>query len=142
MRRRRSVDWIQRPPTIVQRDMVYVGDIRTGEDLLVRGKVLGNGDIRGTVIMNPESCWIGDLSADVVVVSGWVAGNVIGRVKLELRDPGRIYGNAASPQIALADQARIIGRIDAQGELIRFHERRHRGWMSGTPRSRAQAGMP
>lgn len=127
-RKRRALD---REPaaTVIGEHATFRGDFTGDANYLVHGRVEGNCDISGHLVLGPTARWRGDISAVHVIVSGEVDGNVRASARLELRPGARIRGDITSPVIALAEGARYDGRIRMQPhpQLLRFTEKRSTG---------------
>lgn len=124
MSRRRSLDTLERLPTIVGRGAVHVGNLDGQEDYVVHGHVQGDSDIAGALLIGPDCRWVGNVIADTVVVKGRVEGNVHARFKLELRPSARVQGNLSSPIIAIAEGAVVQGQVSPDSVVTRFVDRR------------------
>lgn len=121
---RRSLDQLDRLPVTLGREVVHVGPLAGFEHYVVHGRVQGNGDIAGALLIGADGLWVGNIVADVVVVKGRVQGNIHARFKLELRAGARIAGDVSSPVIAVAEGAVLQGRVSADSVITRFIERR------------------
>lgn len=124
MSRRRSLDHLDKIPTTVGREAVHVGRFAGSDNYVVHGQVHGDSDIEGVLMIGPDGLWVGNISADMVVVKGRVEGNIHARSKLELRPSARIKGDLSSPLIAVAEGAVVQGRINSDSIVTRFTERR------------------
>lgn len=124
MSRRRSLDTLERLPTIVGREAVHVGNLDGQDNYVVHGQVRGDSDIAGALLIGPDCRWLGNVTADTVVVKGQVQGNVQARFKLELRPSARVSGNLSSPIIAIAEGAVVQGQISPDSVVTRFVDRR------------------
>jgi cytoskeletal protein CcmA (bactofilin family) len=124
MSRRRSLDHLERLPTILGRGEVHVGTLAGQDDYVVHGQVQGDSDIEGALLIGSDCVWVGNIKADTVVVKGQVEGDILARFKLELRPSACIQGNLSSPVIAIADGARVQGRISPDSVVTHFAERR------------------
>lgn len=104
----------------------FRGNLAGGESYLVHGRVEGNCDITGHLVLGTTARWRGDIAAVHVVIAGKVEGDVRATARLELRPGARIRGDITSPVIALAEGARYDGRIRMQPHprLVRFTEKR------------------
>lgn len=91
--------------------MTYHGDLVGAGSYLVHGKVEGNGNIDGHLLLGPTAKWHGNISATHLVVAGEVTGDVYARARLELQATARVRGNITSPVIALAEGASYDGEI-------------------------------
>lgn len=124
MTKRRSLDQLEKLPTILSRNSVHMGGIDGASDYVVHGHVEGDGEIDGAVLIGPDGLWVGNITADTVVVKGRVDGNIHARFKLELRPSARVKGNLTSPLIAIAEGAVLQGKVSPDSILTRFRERR------------------
>lgn len=124
MGKRRSIDYLEKIPTILGRESVHVGPLDGHEHYVVHGRVQGDGQIDGVLMIGPDCLWVGNIEADVVVVKGRVEGHIHARFKLEVRPSARIKGDLSSPLIAIAEGAVVQGKISSDSIITRFTERR------------------
>ena len=126
MAKNRTLDQLEKIPTTLNRDVVFTGHLEGMDNYIVHGEVVGDSDVHGAIMLGPQSRWKGNVTADVVVIRGAVEGNVTARVKLEVRDTGQVAGDIFGPMIAIAEGARISGRLPVDSCITRFTERRNR----------------
>lgn len=124
MAKRRSLDHLEKLPTILERESVHLGPLDGHEHYVVHGQVQGDGQIDGMLMIGPDCLWVGNIEADVVVIKGRVEGNIYARFKLEVRPSARIKGNLNSPLVAIAEGAMVQGQISSDSIVTRFTERR------------------
>jgi len=122
--KRRSLDHLERLPTILGRGSVHIGPLEGQEHYVVHGQVQGDGQIDGMLMIGPDCLWVGNIEADVVIVKGRVEGDIHARFKLEVRSSARIKGNLTSPLVAIAEGAVAQGQISSDSIVTRFTERR------------------
>jgi cytoskeletal protein CcmA (bactofilin family) len=122
--RRRSLDQLQKVPTILGQGMVQAGALQGRENYVVHGQVDGNCDIDGVLLIGPDCLWVGNILADTVIVKGRVQGNIRAHFKLEVRSGARIQGDLSSPLIAVAEGAVVQGHVTPDSLVTRFTERR------------------
>jgi len=95
-------------PTVIGKDTVIKGELRSSTDMLIEGKV--EGEIHGTLVIVGES---GDvqarIEAQVLTVRGTVRGDCAGSKKVEITATGKVYGNIASRAIVVAEGATFRG---------------------------------
>ena len=126
MLKNRTLDQIQKVPKTVGQEVVFQGRLDGIDNYIVHGKVVGDSDVHGVLMLGPNSVWKGNVTADVVILRGAVEGNVTARTKLEVRDTARVAGSLNSPLIAFAEGARIQGQLPGDSHVTRFVERRNR----------------
>lgn len=123
---RRSEDRVQDFATLIGKESIFEGMLRGSDHYSVAGKVIGDCDLNSTVRVEPGGLWIGNITADVVVIAGSVEGNVSARTKIELAASGRVAGNLAAPAMAIAEGAAFDGQVSMvrSENITRFRERR------------------
>ena len=123
---RRTLDNIIRFTSSIGENTIFTGTFSGGENIVVRGRVHGESDVQGTVVITDSGCWQGSLTADTVFIAGEVTGNVVAREKIEVLKSASIKGNLQSPSIAIETGAVHEGRIIMHegGKLARFEEKR------------------
>jgi cytoskeletal protein CcmA (bactofilin family) len=86
------------------------GEIRFKDMLRVNGHIAGKvTSEKGTLIVDSSALVDGDIDAGVVVVSGVVNGDVIGRERVELGPAGVINGNISTRAITMKPGAVFQG---------------------------------
>jgi cytoskeletal protein CcmA (bactofilin family) len=125
-KKRRATDNIVTYTTEVGPDAVFEGKLQGEGNYSVRGKIIGESDISGILLLETGGEWIGNVLADVVVIAGTVKGNVMAREKLELQVTGRVDGDLEAPVIAIAEGAVYDGKIKMAkaANVTRYKERR------------------
>lgn len=124
MAQRRSLDHLVKVPTILGREVVYVGVIEGRDNYVVHGRVEGNCDLDGVLLIGPDCLWVGNITADTVIVKGRVEGGINAHFKIEVRPSARIKGDLSGPLIAVAEGAVLQGRVSPDSIITRFTERR------------------
>lgn len=124
MGRRRSLDHLDQLPTVLGHESVHIGPLDGRQHYVVHGRVQGDGQIGGVLLIGPNCLWVGNVEADVVIVKGRVEGDIRARFKLEVRPSACIKGDLTSPLIAIAEGAVVHGRINSDSIVTRFTERR------------------
>ena len=125
-RYRRTLDNVIRFTSSVGEGTTFTGSFSGGENIVVRGEVQGKSDVEGVVVISETGKWIGELTADVVIVAGYLEGDISAREKIEVQTTANINGNLFSPVIAIESGAVHIGRIDMKNlkQIKHFKEKR------------------
>ena len=124
--RRRLADRVSSSPTFVGSGSRFTGDLEVDSDLMVGGKVRGDGDVRGALTLSEGSSWEGEIRAGNAVIAGEVQGSVTVAEKLELRSTARIRGSLKARSIAVAKGAIIEGdmAVTSGKPVVHFEEKR------------------
>jgi cytoskeletal protein CcmA (bactofilin family) len=116
--------------SVIGADMRITGDVRTGEDLRIDGRI--EGDVSCASLELGEGGAIeGNVEADEVRLSGSVHGRVSAR-SVHLEAAARVSGDVSYESLAVAPGARIEGRLGHRGgegavEAVPFEARRPAG---------------
>jgi cytoskeletal protein CcmA (bactofilin family) len=103
--------------TVVDRDIVIVGDITSEENLRLRGRIEGNVTTSGSVVIEPHAEVRGDIIAENLIVEGSVEGKVVVARKFELRPSGRMRGDIRASVVAIAEEGFLVGKVLATEKI-------------------------
>ena len=123
---RRLTDQIKRFATVIGADSLIRGNLGGNDDYVILGRVEGDADIGGTLVIQEGGHWQGNILADNVIVCGEVEGDITARNKLEITSTARIRGNLSGQSIAIAEGAVFEGeiRMQMQQDVTYFDDRR------------------
>jgi cytoskeletal protein CcmA (bactofilin family) len=93
-----------------------------GTDSTFEGR-LHDCDLEGALMLDESGSWSGSIVADIVVIAGYVEGNVVARKQLEVARTGRIQGSLTAPVIALENGAVHDGEMH-MSQAHQFDDRR------------------
>lgn len=106
MEERRKSAWIGS-------SVIVTGDVNSTEDLVI------DGEVHGTIKIGNHNLTIGhtaivvaNLSANTVVISGNVSGNVISVGRVELKSTAKVTGDITAPKLVMEDGAALSGKVD------------------------------
>jgi cytoskeletal protein CcmA (bactofilin family) len=87
--------------TILSEDIDFSGTLNFEKSFLIRGKLSGEIDARGLLVVDEDAVVEADINASRVVIRGQVKGNVTAVEKVELAVTGRLRGNVTAPEILM-----------------------------------------
>jgi cytoskeletal protein CcmA (bactofilin family) len=104
----------------------FIGDLSGGVATRVDGRVVGNGDLQGMLLVGVDCTWEGNITADEVIVEGRVDGDIVARKRLELLSGARVTGDIRCPVITMDVGAICEGQIHMQdaSNLTTFKDQR------------------
>jgi cytoskeletal protein CcmA (bactofilin family) len=114
-RKRRLLDAMGEPVTIIGRGTEIRGEIRAGGHVLVMGTVVGDSQLEGSITVSEGGAWTGTLAGEDLVISGSVHGDVTARDRIEIRPSARIRGSVTASQIAIGEGAVVDGKLCTTG---------------------------
>ena len=107
-----------------------------GKNLMIKGRVSGNGniiilgalngefDLRGRVKIAQPAKIKGEVKADVISVNGSVQGSLAAKERIHLDQTARIEGQIITPRLSISEGASFDGEItmsDRSSKLSRPH---------------------
>jgi len=99
--------------TTIGSTIVISGELTSGEDITVQGRVHGHVTVREAGLTIGEQA---KLEADVrgarVVVKGSLKGSIVASERIELASMAVVEGSLSANRVILADGTRFNGRID------------------------------
>ena len=99
--------------TTIGPSLVISGELTSGEDITVQGRVSGQVQIRDASLTIGEQ---GHVRADVrgvrVLVQGQLKGSVVASERIELAASASVEGSLSANHVILLEGARFNGRID------------------------------
>jgi cytoskeletal protein CcmA (bactofilin family) len=120
---RRAVDQVTELNGAIGSDSVFEGKLTGKGNYKVAGRFVGECEIDGALMLDKNGIWSGTITADIVVVSGQVEGNIVARKQLEVSKTGRVKGSLTSPVIALEKGAVHDGEMHVS-KALEFEDKR------------------
>jgi cytoskeletal protein CcmA (bactofilin family) len=87
--------------TILSEDIDFSGTLNFEKPLLIRGRLSGDIDAQGLLVVDEGAVVEASINASRVVIRGSVKGNVIATERVEMSVTGRLLGNIAAPEIRM-----------------------------------------
>ena len=88
------------------------GKVSGSGNLIVMGKLEGEFDLNGELVVAPPAVLNGEIKAVNVTVSGNVTGNLTAREKIHLEKSAVVNGRLNTPRLSVADGASFNGDIE------------------------------
>src|SRR5678815_1831352 len=108
-----------RPVTTIGPTIVISGELTSGEDITVQGRVNGQVMVRESALTIGEQA---QLKADVrgarVIVKGRLKGSIVASERIELAPSATVDGSLSANQVILTDGTQFNGRIDMDQRTI------------------------
>lgn len=96
--------------TIIGPGAVFDGNLNAPETTRVDGVINGNCNCGQNLILGPEGRIKGNITAQNVIISGKVEGDVMVHGKLELYSTGKLVGNVTARSLVIDEDAYFDGR--------------------------------
>jgi cytoskeletal protein CcmA (bactofilin family) len=88
------------------------GKVSGSGNLIVMGKLEGEFDLNGELVIAPPAVLNGEIKAVSVTVSGSVTGNLSAREKIHLEKSAVVNGRLNTPRLSVAEGASLNGDIE------------------------------
>ncbi|MGD8592193.1 MAG: polymer-forming cytoskeletal protein [Gammaproteobacteria bacterium] len=123
---RRTLDKVEGFSTVIGKDSFFSGTIGGAGNYIIHGKVEGDCDIEGTMVIAENGHWVGNIAAACVLIAGTVEGDVSAKDKMEIISTARIKGKITSAVLAIAEGAIHEGVVAmaAKPDVKRFKDKR------------------
>ena len=123
---RRTLDKVEGFSTVIGKDSHFTGTIGGAGNFIVQGRVEGDCNIQGTLVIAETGHWLGNISAGCVLIAGKVDGDVTAIDKMEIISSARIKGKITSSVLAIAEGAIHEGVVAMHGKpaVKRFKDKR------------------
>jgi|HigsolmetaAR204D_1030405.scaffolds.fasta_scaffold02455_3 cytoskeletal protein CcmA (bactofilin family) len=127
--RRRHADRVSASPTFIGAGSTFIGNLECEGDLVVGGRVSGDGIVRGVFTLAEGGRWEGRIEAANAVVAGDIDGTIHVSEKLEIRKTARLSGNVSARTIAIAQGAVVDGEmsVTSGAPIVTYEEKRKDG---------------
>ena len=113
---------------ILSEKTVLHGDISFSDITRIYGKITGNIQCeKSTTLILCDSSFIeGNISADIVIVDGYVHGNIESKTMVTLKGNAKVIGNISSPKVKIDHGAFLEGHTfmkkkDSKATLMNFY---------------------
>jgi cytoskeletal protein CcmA (bactofilin family) len=102
--------------TVLSSDIDFSGKLEFEKPFLIRGKVSGEINSTGLLVIDEEAVVNANVSAMRVLIRGQVKGNVTAAQKVEVTVTGKIHGNVTAPEIFMETGCVFNGRCTMTGK--------------------------
>lgn len=118
---RRTLDKVEGFSTCIGADSVFKGSITGPGHCIIHGRVEGDCEMEGTLIVGENGTWVGNITAAVVLIAGQVNGDIHATEKMEIVSTAKVNGKISSAILAIAEGAIHEGRIQMTADRPESH---------------------
>lgn len=102
--------------SVIGRATVVRGNVRGNGSLEILGRVEGDVNVGGEIVLGEEAAVKGNVSGASVTISGAVQGDVRASEAVLLERGARVVGDLTAPRIGVATGALVKGLVRTDGE--------------------------
>ncbi len=125
---RRILDKSKGATTFIATGSSFQGVMKSDDNVLVCGEVIGDCDIKAALTLAEGSRWEGNIRAANAIIGGQLEGEVVTEGQIEIAATARIKGTVCGGTVAIAEGAILDGEVKIKsGEAAKhFTDRRNR----------------
>ncbi len=87
--------------TVLSSDIEFAGTLIFEKPFLIRGRVSGEIDARGALVVAEGAVVEANVKAPTVIIRGSVQGNVVATDRVEIAASGKLVGDITAPEILM-----------------------------------------
>lgn len=116
-----------RVETIIGQGVEVKGTFVSKSAIRIEGRVEGNVQSEGDVVIGREGRVKGDIHARVVVIAGRLNGQAFAEAKVEIHAGGQLFGDIKSPTVVIVEGGIFEGQCEMsakeKGKILELGER-------------------
>lgn len=104
--------------SVIGSDMVVEGDIRAKEAVRVEGKVTGDVETEGALIISAGGAVKGNVKGSSIIIGGSVEGDLTSGGRTEVASTGKVIGNIRTKSLIVDENAVFQGQCIMNAESL------------------------
>jgi cytoskeletal protein CcmA (bactofilin family) len=97
---------------VLNSDVEIKGNVKFAGELTLEGKLEGEVNSDGTLIIGETGLVNGNVSAGTVSVRGKINGNITARDKIEIKSKAEVFGDIRSAKLAIEEGVTFVGKTE------------------------------
>lgn len=103
---------------VLNSDVEIKGNLKFTGELLFEGKLEGEVNADGVLILGEGGAINGNVSANSVVVKGKLNGNVNAKDKIEIKSKAELFGDIKAAKLAIEEGVTFVGRTEVNPNKV------------------------
>jgi cytoskeletal protein CcmA (bactofilin family) len=101
--------------SFIAEGLIIHGNFSGEGDLRLSGKVQGEIQLKnGSLIVEKSGFVDGNIKVEELTIAGWVKGTIETSKRVEVAATGRVEGDVTTPEIQIAEGARLCGSFQVE----------------------------
>lgn len=118
---RRSDGGSENALNIIGKGTIINGNITSGGDMRVEGRILGTVICKAKLVLSPEGYIEGNIDAQQATLAGEVKGTVVARQLLQIMETGKVLGDIVTEKLIVQLGAFFtgncrMGKVESRGD--------------------------
>jgi len=107
---------------IITEDIEITGTIKAAGGLRMDGRLNGDINCAGDVVVGKAASIKGNLSVNSVTVEGQISGNIVAKDRIGLKAAARITGDVKAKRMTVEDGVSFIGKAEVNPSGVKMSE--------------------
>lgn len=103
---------------ILSADVEIKGNIKFGGELTFEGKLEGEIQTDGTLLLGDSAVINGNINAQSVVVRGKVNGNIVAKEKIEIKTKAELFGDIRASKLTVEEGVTFVGKTEVNPNKV------------------------
>ena len=99
-------------------DVEIKGNLKFSGELTLEGKLEGEIQTEGQLILGDTAVINGNINAQAVVVRGKVNGNINAREKIEIKSKAELFGDIRASKLVVEEGVTFVGRTEVNPNKV------------------------
>lgn len=104
--------------SVIGADMVVEGDIRAKDAVRVEGKVTGDVETEGALIISSSGAVKGNVKGSSIIIGGSLEGDLTSGGRTEVASTGKVIGNIRTKSLVVDENAVFQGQCIMNSEVM------------------------
>ena len=106
------MDGTETTKTVIADDVEVTGSIKCSSNIQLDGKLNGDLNCSGNVVVGNSAVIKGNISADSTTVMGQINGNITAKDRIELKSSARLTGDIRAKRLSVEDGVTFVGKSE------------------------------
>jgi cytoskeletal protein CcmA (bactofilin family) len=103
---------------ILTADVEIKGNIKFAGELTFEGKLEGEIQTDGTLLLGDSAVVNGNINAQSVVVRGKVNGNIVAKEKIEIKTKAELFGDIRASKLTVEEGVTYVGKTEVNPNQV------------------------
>src|SRR5262245_36115096 len=126
---------------VLNSDVEIKGNVKFAGELTLEGKLEGEINSDGTLIIGETGTVNGNVNAGTVSVRGKINGNIVARDKIEIKSKAEVFGDIRSAKLAIEEGVTFVGKTEVNPNKVAPSAPRPAAGPAGPAPEPAKAGV-
>ena len=99
-------------------DVEIKGNLRFSGELTLEGKMEGEVNSDGTLILGETGIVHGNVNVNTIVIRGKINGNIAAKDKIEIKSKAEVFGDIRATKLAIEEGVTFVGKTEVNPNKV------------------------